>query len=104
MNDVDNIAEYFRDYINGFSLVARDIIDYFDFDKQIEKMDRDDSLYLTVKRFSEIDLHPSVVSNLEMGYVFEKLMRRYSEHAEAGDHYTPREVVRPYGGAYGLRH
>lgn len=94
LNDSDNIAENFRDYINGFSKVARDIIEYFDFDKQIEKMDRNDLLYLTVKRFAEVDLHPAVVSNLEMGYIFEELIRRYSEHAEAGDHYTPREVVR----------
>ncbi|MFA9559666.1 N-6 DNA methylase [Evansella sp. AB-rgal1] len=94
LNDSDNIAENLRDYINGFSKVAREIIEYFDFDKQIEKMDRNDLLYLTVKRFSEVDLHPDVVSNLEMGYIFEELIRRYSEHAEAGDHYTPREVVR----------
>ncbi|MDQ0481533.1 type I restriction-modification system subunit M [Guptibacillus hwajinpoensis] len=94
LNDSDNIAENFRDYINGFSKVAREIIEYFDFDKQIEKMDRNDLLYLTVKRFAEVDLHPGVVSNLEMGYIFEELIRRYSEHAEAGDHYTPREVVR----------
>ncbi|GAA3721362.1 class I SAM-dependent DNA methyltransferase [Salinicoccus jeotgali] len=94
LNDSDNIAENFRDYINGFSKTAREIIEYFDFDKQIEKMDRNDLLYLTVKRFAEVDLHPNTVSNLEMGYIFEELIRRYSEHAEAGDHYTPREVVR----------
>ncbi|SIS66614.1 type I restriction-modification system subunit M [Salimicrobium salexigens] len=94
LNDSDNIAENLRDYINGFSKTARDIIEYFDFDKQIEKMDRNDVLYLTVKRFAEVDLHPDTVSNLEMGYIFEELIRRYSEHAEAGDHYTPREVVR----------
>ncbi|PYZ94926.1 restriction endonuclease subunit M [Salipaludibacillus keqinensis] len=94
LNDSDNIAENLRDYINGFSKVARDIIEYFDFDKQIEKMDRNDLLYLTVKRFADVDLHPDAVSNLQMGYIFEELIRRYSEHAEAGDHYTPREVVR----------
>lgn len=94
LNDSDNIAENLRDYINGFSKVTRDIIEYFDFDKQIEKMDRNDLLYLTVKRFAEVDLHPNNVSNLQMGYIFEELIRRYSEHAEAGDHYTPREVVR----------
>ncbi|NRD76597.1 SAM-dependent DNA methyltransferase [Bacillus sp. BRMEA1] len=92
--DSDNIADNLRDYINGFSKTARDIIEYFDFDKQIEKMDRNNLLYLVVKRFSEIDLHPEVVSNVEMGYVFEELIRRFSEHAEAGDHYTPREVIR----------
>ncbi|MDL4840341.1 type I restriction-modification system subunit M [Aquibacillus rhizosphaerae] len=94
LSDADNIADNLRDYINGFSKTARDIIEYFDFDKQIDKMERNDLLYLVVKRFSDIDLHPSVVSNVEMGYIFEELIRRFSEHAEAGDHYTPREVVR----------
>jgi type I restriction enzyme M protein len=94
LSDADNIADNLRDYINSFSKTARDIIEYFDFDKQIEKLDRNDLLYLVVKRFSEIDLHPQVVSNVEMGYIFEELIRRFSEHAEAGDHYTPREVVR----------
>ncbi|MQR93696.1 type I restriction-modification system subunit M [Fictibacillus phosphorivorans] len=94
LSDSDNIADNLRDYINGFSRTARDIIEFFDFDKQIEKMDRNDLLYLVVKRFSEIDLHPDKVSNVEMGYIFEELIRRFSEHAEAGDHYTPREVVR----------
>ncbi|CAM5734426.1 hypothetical protein SAFG77S_11621 [Streptomyces afghaniensis] len=94
LSDADNIADNLRDYINGFSKTARDIIEYFDFDKQIEKMERNDLLYLVVKRFSEVDLHPDVVSNVEMGYIFEELIRRFSEHADAGDHYTPREVVR----------
>src|SRR5690625_1694514 len=94
LSDSDNIADNLRDYINGFSASGRDIIEYFDFDKQIEKMERNDLLYLVVKRFSEVDLHPDKVSNVEMGYIFEELIRRFSEHAEAGDHYTPREVVR----------
>ncbi|MEK4264163.1 type I restriction-modification system subunit M [Paenibacillus sp. FSL L8-0499] len=94
LNDSDNIAENLRDYINGFSKTARDIIEYFDFDKQIEKMDRNNLLYLVVKRFSEMDLHPDTVSNVEMGYIFEELIRRFSEDGEAGDHYTPREVIR----------
>lgn len=94
LNDSDNIADNLRDYINGFSKSARDIIEYFDFEKQIEKMDRNNLLYLVVKRFSEIDLHPETVSNVEMGYIFEELIRRFSEHGEAGDHYTPREVIR----------
>jgi type I restriction enzyme M protein len=94
LNDSDNIADNLRDYINGFSKVARDIMDHFDFDRQIDKLDQNDLLYLTIKRFSEIDLHPEVVSNVEMGYVFEELIRRFNENAEAGDHYTPREVIR----------
>jgi type I restriction enzyme M protein len=92
--DADNIADNLRDYINGFSKTAGEIIEYFDFDKQIEKMDRNNLLYLVVKRFSEIDLHPETVSNIEMGHIFEELIRRFSEHAEAGDHYTPREVIK----------
>lgn len=94
LSDADNIADNLRDYINGFSTTARDIMEYFEFDKQIDKMNDNDLLYLTIKRFSELDLHPQVVSNVEMGYIFEELIRRFSEHAEAGDHYTPREVVR----------
>ncbi|MEK6989617.1 class I SAM-dependent DNA methyltransferase [Paenibacillus sp. FSL K6-1566] len=94
LTDADNIADNLRDYINGFSKTARDIMDHFDFDRQIDKMDQNDLLYLTIKRFSELDLHPEVVTNVEMGYIFEELIRRFSEHAEAGDHYTPREVVR----------
>lgn len=94
LSDSDNIADNLRDYINGFSKVARDIMDHFDFDRQIDKLDQNNLLYLTIKRFSEIDLHPEVVSNIEMGYVFEELIRRFNENAEAGDHYTPREVIR----------
>lgn len=94
LSDADNIADNLRDYINGFSKTARDIMEYFDFDRQIDKLDANDLLYLTIKRFGELDLHPDVVSNVEMGYIFEDLIRRFSEHAEAGDHYTPREVIR----------
>ncbi|MDQ0159743.1 type I restriction-modification system subunit M [Alkalibacillus salilacus] len=93
LNDSDNIADNLRDYINGFSQSAKDIIDFFNFDTQIEKMDRNNVLYLVVRRFSEIDLHPETVSNVEMGFIFEELIRRFNEHSEAGDHYTPREVI-----------
>lgn len=94
LTDSDNIADNLRDYINGFSKVARDVMDNFEFDRQIDKLDQNNLLYLTIKRFSEIDLHPETVSNIEMGYVFEELIRRFNENAEAGDHYTPREVIR----------
>ena len=90
----DNIASNLRNYINGFSKNAREIIEHFEFDKQISKLDENNLLYMIVARFAEIDLHPSVVSNLEMGYIFEELIRIFSEHGEAGDHYTPREVIR----------
>ncbi|WP_174615171.1 type I restriction-modification system subunit M [Virgibacillus ihumii] len=94
LTDPDNIADNLRDYIQGFSSSAREILNQFNFDNEIDKMDDNNLLYLVIKRFSEIDLHPSVVSNMEMGYIFEELIRRFSEHAEAGDHYTPREVIR----------
>jgi type I restriction enzyme M protein len=92
--DPDNIANNLRNYINGFSKNAREIIEYFDFDKQITKLNDNNLLYLVVSEFNKIDLHPDVVSNTEMGYIFEELIRRFSEHGEAGDHYTPREVIR----------
>lgn len=94
LSDPDNIADNFKDYLNGFSKHADEIITYFDFDPEIDKLDRNDLLYEVIKRFSEIDLHPDTVSNIEMGYIFEELIRRFSENTEAGDHYTPREVIR----------
>jgi type I restriction enzyme M protein len=92
--DPDNIANNLRNYINGFSKNAREIIEHFDFDKQITKLNDNNLLYLVISEFNKIDLHPDVVSNTEMGYIFEELIRRFSEHGEAGDHYTPREVIR----------
>ena len=92
--DPDNIASNLRNYINGFSKNVREIIEHFDFDKEITKLDENNLLYLVVSEFNKIDLHPDKVSNIEMGYIFEELIRRFSEHGEAGDHYTPREVIR----------
>lgn len=89
----DNIASNLRNYINGFSKNAREIIEHLEFDKQIEKLSNNNLLYLVIAQFNKINLHPDVVSNQEMGYVFEELIRRFSEHGEAGDHYTPREVI-----------
>lgn len=93
LGDPDNISDNLRDYIYGFSSSARDVLSNFNIDTDIDKMAENKLLYLVVQRFNEIDLHPSSVSNIEMGYIFEELIRRFSEHAEAGDHYTPREVI-----------
>src|SRR5690625_4095442 len=93
LSDPDNIADNLRDYIYGFSSSAREVLSNFNFESDIDKMAENKLLYIVVQRFNEIDLHPSVVSNIEMGYIFEELIRRFSEHAEAGDHYTPREVI-----------
>lgn len=94
LSDPDNIADNLRNYISGFSSEAREILSHFNFDNEIEKMEENNVLYLVVRRFGEINLHPDEVSNIEMGYIFEELIRRFSEHAEAGDHYTPREVIK----------
>ncbi len=93
LGDPDNIRTNFEIYIQGYSANIREIIEHFDFDKEIKKLDDNNLLFLVIKEFSQIDLHPSTVSNQEMGYIFEELIRRFSENAEAGDHYTPREVI-----------
>jgi type I restriction enzyme M protein len=95
-DDPNNVAANLAHYIAGFSARAREIIEYFGFEAEIEKLEKADRLYLVVKKFAEIDLHPDVVSNVEMGYVFEELVRKFSEAANetAGDHFTPREVIR----------
>lgn len=94
LDDPDNIKANFTTYIQGFSSNIREIIENFDFDKEIKRLDDNNLLFLVVKEFAAIDLHPELVSNQEMGYIFEELIRRFSENAEAGDHYTPREVIR----------
>src|SRR5207237_1273092 len=82
--------------IAGFSPAARDVIEKFGFDAQIIRLERANLLYLVVSQFAEVDLHPDAVSNLEMGYLYEELVRRFSElsNETAGEHFTPREVIR----------
>ena len=94
--DPNNIAANLTNYIKGFSTQARGIIEHFGFEEHIGKLDKADRLYLIVLKFAEIDLHPDKVSNIEMGYIFEELIRRFNEasNEEAGDHFTPREVIR----------
>lgn len=94
LNDSDNIASNFESYIEGFSANVQTILANLDFKKQIEKMDKNNRLYGVVKKFSEINLDPNTVDGMRMGYIFEDIIRRFSENAEAGDHYTPREVIR----------
>ena len=94
LNDSDSIADNFKSYIDGFSANVQSIISNLDFKKQIDKMDKNNRLYGVVKKFSEIDFNPRSIDGLKMGYIFEDLIRRFSENAEAGDHYTPREVIR----------
>jgi len=94
--DPDNIAANLRNYINGFSAGGREIIEYFSFNDQIARLDEANLLFLVASRFAEVDLHPDAVSSIEMGYVFEELIRKFSElsNETAGEHFTPREVIR----------
>jgi type I restriction enzyme M protein len=96
LDDPGQIAGNMEAYIAGFSAGAREVIDKFDFHVQINRLARDNLLYLVVSKFAEVDLHPDVVSNLEMGYLYEDLLRRFSElsNETAGEHFTPREVIR----------
>lgn len=93
LKDPDNIAANLRNYIQGFSVNIRMIFERFGFDTQIQKMDEHNLLYSVIQLFSGIDLSIQRVSNIQMGYIFEEFIRRFSENAEAGDHYTPREVI-----------
>ncbi len=93
LNDSENIKANLEEYLNGFSNNVRDIIQHFDFKKEIEKLNKNNALYNILKEFGKVDFHPDVVSNQEMGYIFEDLIRRFNENGEAGDHYTPREVI-----------
>ena len=94
--DSDNVAANLKNFINGFSASGREIIEYFNFNDHINRLDEANLLFLIVKKFAEIDLHPNAVSPVEMGYVFEELIRQFSElsNETAGEHFTPREVIR----------
>lgn len=94
--DPNNISQNLNNYINGFSQGARDIIEYFSFNDQIQRMDDSNILFMIVKKFEEIDLHPEKISSIEMGYLFEELIRKFSElsNETAGEHFTPREVIK----------
>jgi type I restriction enzyme M protein len=96
LDDPGHLAANLRAYIAGFSSAARDVLEKFDFDTQINRLERANLLYLVTSRFAEVDLHPKTVSNIEMGYLYEELIRRFSElsNETAGEHFTPREVIK----------
>ena len=97
LDDPSNIEINLYNYINGYSSEVQDIIENFDLDKIIKRMANNNILYSTIEAFNEkkANLHPNEVSNIEMGYIFEEIIRRFSEshNEEAGQHYTPREVI-----------
>ncbi len=96
LSDAPKLAINLRVYLNGFSRLAREVIEKFDLDRQIDKLERGGLLYQVIARICDVDLHPDRVSNLEMGYIFEELIRKFAEASNetAGEHFTPREVVR----------
>ena len=94
VNDSEHLAANFKTYIQGFSANIQNIIRSLDFDKQIDKMDKNNRLLSVVKAFSELDLNPRTIDNVKMGYIFEELIRKFSENAEAGDHYTGRDIIK----------
>lgn len=96
LDDPAQIKGNLQGYVAQFSSGAREVIEKFDFDTQIDRLARSNLLYLVISKFAEIDLHPETVSNIEMGYLYEELIRRFSElsNETAGEHFTPREVIR----------
>src|ERR1700685_2773966 len=94
--DPDNIEKHLVSYIKGFSANVRTIFEYFEFEAEIEKMREANILYLVVSKSCDVNLHPDMVRNEQMGLIFENLIRRFNELANetAGDHFTPREVIR----------
>jgi type I restriction enzyme M protein len=94
--DPNHIASNFRAYLKAFSPGLRDIIEKFKLDQEIERLDEHDRLYVILNIFADVDVHPDKVPNHVMGSIFEELIRRFNEkkNEEAGDHYTPREVIR----------
>jgi type I restriction enzyme M protein len=96
LGDQDNIRQNLYAYVQAFSPAARDIFERFDFYTQIERLAKANLLYLVTEKFANIDLHPSVVDNTQMGLVFEELIRKFAEisNETAGEHFTPREVIR----------
>jgi type I restriction enzyme M protein len=96
MGDQDHIGENLRAYLQAFSPAVRDIFERFEFHTQIDRLQKSGLLYLVTEKFANIDLHPSTVSNNQMGGVFEELIRKFAElsNETAGEHFTPREVIR----------
>jgi len=89
------IKENFKSYINGFSDNIKQILERFGILKELNKLEQDKLLYPLIKQYSELDLSPVVVTNQKMGYIFEEIIRRFSEQTgeEAGAHFTPREII-----------
>lgn len=96
LGDAPSLATNLCAYIAGFSENMREVLEKFGFDNTITKLDEANLLFLVMERFKSVDLHPDKVSNIEMGYIFEELIRKFNEALDEnpGEHFTPREVIR----------
>ncbi|MFI5270406.1 MAG: N-6 DNA methylase, partial [Chloroflexota bacterium] len=96
MGDQDHIEANLYGYVQGFSPEVREIFERFDFHAQVNRLAKADLLYLVAEKFANVDLHPERVDNVQMGLVFEELIRKFAElsNETAGEHFTPREVIR----------
>ncbi len=96
LGDPDHIAQNLFSYVQGFSPAVRDVFERFEFHTQVERLAKTGLLYQVTEKFTQIDLHPEAVSNMQMGLVFEELIRKFAEisNETAGEHFTPREVIR----------
>lgn len=96
-NDADNLEQNLAYYVQAFSPAAREVMEAYNFYSVIERLDKAKLLHHVLREFtsSKVNLHPDVVSNTQMGYIFEELIRRFSElsNETAGEHFTPREVI-----------
>jgi len=94
--DHPNVRMNFENYLGGYSENVVEIVENFQLEKPIEKLNKNNRLFQFIEKFSEIDLHPNRVSNHQMGQIFEELLRKFSEMSNetSGEHYTPRDVVR----------
>lgn len=96
LGDQDNLAENLLAYVAGFSPAVREIFTAFDLGVVIERLNKAGLLYLVTQKFVNVNLHPRVVDNAQMGTVFEELIRKFAEISDetAGEHFTPREVIK----------
>ena len=93
VGDSDNLDSNFLEFIKSYSPSVQKILQDLKFREEVEFMIKKGILFEVVKNFSEVDFHPSTTSPMAMGYIFEEIIRTYKANAEAGDHYTPREVI-----------
>lgn len=94
LDDSENIKSNFEEYLNGFSNNVKEIIGKFKFKDEIAQLDRKNKLYAVLQKMYEVDLHINAISNNRMGYIYEEMLRRFTENSAAGEQYTPREVIR----------